>query len=342
MTQTHFVIVALQTFFCPWSEFSLPAPYTCEFRDYASTRPDQVAERIRDADIVIATLSPFTAEILNPEMTPRLKMISVIASGTDNVDLAACRARGIVVGNAPHCNEATVTEHALALYFATRRSLTLTHSLVRSGNWPSQQQHRIMDGARGAPPMTMRDELVGIIGYGSVGRTIEKRARLLGMKCVIAARKGKDAGTGMGILPPPPPVGRASFDTVIRECSVLMICLPRAPETMNLLSGAEFEVMKRHVVVINVSRGGIVDEKAVVRALTDGRIAGYGTDVFAQEPAEPETSVLLAPDTRDLNLVMTPHVAWYGEETLNNYRRTCKENIVEFLMRGRAKYEVVG
>jgi len=259
-------------------------------------------------------------------------VISVIASGTDPIDLAACRARGIVVGNTPNCNQTTVTEHALALYFATRRSVLLTHSLVRSGEWATKRsQHKTMDGAAGKPPMTMGDELVGIIGYGGVGRTIEERAKTLGMRTVIAGRKGAT---------PAPESGRVPFETVIRECSVLMICLPRSPETLNLISETEFSQMKPHALIINVSRGGIVDERALVSALKEGKIAGAGTDVFAQEPAEPGTSVLLAPEMADLNLVMTPHVAWYSEETLDNYRRTCKANMAEFVTNGKAKHQV--
>ncbi|KAI0395843.1 glycerate dehydrogenase [Xylariaceae sp. FL0594] len=333
--QTHWVIVALNTFFCPWGNgVSLPPPHTWQFRDYEATRPDQVAERIRDADIVITTLSPITAEILKPEVTPRLKMISVIASGTDAVDLAACRSRGIVVGNAPHCNEETVAEHALALYFATRRSVLLTHSLVRSGAWATERSHhKTMDRAgAGRPPMTTRDEVFGIVGYGSVGRAFEAKVRALGMRTIVAARKGAVA-TEVG-------EGRVPFEEVIRACSVLLICVPRSPETLNLISDPEFDQMTPHTLVINVSRGGIVDERALVAALKEGRIAGAGTDVFAQEPAEPGSSLLLAPETENLNLVMTPHVAWYGAETLDNYRRACEANLAEFVTNGKAKYQV--
>ncbi|KAI0117678.1 glycerate dehydrogenase [Nemania sp. FL0031] len=328
--QTHWVIVALETFFCPLPTFTLPAPHTCEFRNYERTRPDQVAERIRDADIVIMTIIPLTAEVLSVEATPRLKMVSVIASGIDAVDLAACRARGIVVGNTPHCNVTTVTEHVLALYFATRRSLMLTHALTRAGDWATKgSQQSTMDGPDGKPPRTCGEELVGIIGYGAIGRRIESTVKLLGMQTVIAGRKGAPASEG-----------RVPFETAIRDCSVLIVCLPRSPETLNLISDYEFNQMKPYGLLINVSRGGIVDENALVSALREGKIAGAGTDVYAQEPAHPDNSVLLAKDTAGLNLVTTPHVAWYAEETFDNYSRACRANVAEFVTASKAKYQV--
>lgn len=329
--QTHWVIVALETFFCPLPDFTLPAPHTCEFRNYDRTRPGQIAERIRDADIVIMTILPMAAENLSAEAAPRLKMVSIIASGTDTVDLATCRARGIVVANTPHCNATTVTEHVLALYFATRRSIVSTHLLTRAGDWASKgSQQSTMNGPDGKPPRTCRDELIGIIGYGAIGRHIETTARSLGMKTVVAGRKGAASV----------PEGRAPFETVIREASVVVVCLPRSPETLNLVSDAEFDQMRPHGLLINVSRGGIVDEKALVAALKEGKIAGAGTDVYSQEPAEPTNNVLLAADTADLNLVTTPHLAWYAEETFDNYSRACRANVAGFVTTSEPKYRV--
>ncbi|KAI1180705.1 D-isomer-specific 2-hydroxyacid dehydrogenase family protein [Nemania sp. FL0916] len=328
--QTHWVIVALETFFCPLPNFSLPGPHTCEFREYERTRPDQIAERIRDADIVIMTILPMTAEVLSAEASPRLKMLSVVASGTDTVDLATCRARGIVVGNTPNCNVTTVTEHALALYFATRRSIIPINALTRAGGWATKgTQHSMMNGPDGKSPKTCGEELVGIIGYGAIGKNIDAMVKTLGMKTLIAARKGAEA-----------PDGRVPFNTVIRECSVLIVCLPRSPETMNLISEREFDQMKPYALLINVSRGGIVDEQALVSALRKGKIAGAGTDVYSKEPSEPANNVLLAADTADLNLVTTPHVAWYSEETFLNYGRACRANVAEFVTASRAKYRV--
>ncbi|KAI1379660.1 hypothetical protein F4677DRAFT_409906 [Hypoxylon crocopeplum] len=328
---THLVVVALETYFVPVPPLDLPAPYTYELREYSRTRADQVAERIKDADIVIVTVVPVPAAVLRPEATPRLKMVAVVASGTDAVDLAACKARGIVVANTPHCNAVSVAEHAISLYFATRRSLALSHTLVRSGEWPKHGTlQKALNGPDSKPPRTCRDETLGIVGYGAVGKVLESTAKGLGMKVLISGRKGASTA----------PEGRTTFDTLIRESSVIVLCLPRSPETLNLISGTELDTMKPYAVIVNVSRGGIVDETALVAALRNKKMAGYGTDVYHQEPASPENNPLVAPDTADLNLVTTPHVAWCAEDTNANYNRALKENIEGWLRTGEPKYPV--
>ncbi|KAI0017363.1 hypothetical protein F4780DRAFT_608049 [Xylariomycetidae sp. FL0641] len=332
---THHTIVALETFFCPLPDLKLPPPHTCEVRAYARTRPEQVAERIRDADIVVLTTIPLSADALSAKASPRLKLVAVVASGTDSVDLAACRARGIAVANTPHCNATAVAEHALALYLAARRSVVLSHALARAGAWPARGTLlRTLDGPDGRPPRTARDETVGIVGYGAVGRKFEGLARALGMRTLVAGRKGAAADDDA-------PDGRTPFAALLREASVLLLCLPRAPETLGLVARAELDAMRGCAVLVNVSRGGIVDEAAVVAALKARTIAGYATDVYAAEPAGPENSPLMAPDTAELNIVTTPHVAWCAEDTNENYNRALMDNITGFLTTGQTKYPVV-
>ncbi|KAI1840591.1 hypothetical protein JX266_013195 [Neoarthrinium moseri] len=323
MARTHHRIVALETFFCPLPKFDacFPASHTFEVKEYARTKVSEIPERIRDADILVMTVIPIRADVLSEAVSPNLKMIGVVASGTDSVDLEACKKRGIHVANTPHCNATAVAEHAIASYFAARRSITLTHSLARSGEWPKRGTLlKTMDGPNGKPPMTCGSETMGIMGYGAVGKKIESVAKALGMKVLISARKGAPAGKG-----------RTDFNTVIRESSVIVMCLPRTPETLNMISEPELDAMPNYSVLVNVSRGGMVDEKALVAALRAKKIAGAATDVFLQEPASPETSPLLAPDTADLNLVTTPHVAWCAEDTTDNYNESLKKNVSSWL-----------
>ncbi|KAI1650418.1 D-isomer specific 2-hydroxyacid dehydrogenase [Daldinia loculata] len=330
-TNTHHIVVALEASIVPVPPLDLPAPHTYELREYGRTRPEEIAERVKDADIIILIIARINADILRPEMTPRLKMISVVASGTDCVDLAACRARGIVVGNTPHCNTVSVADHAVALCFATRRSVALIHTMVQSGEWRKEMLHKTLNGPDGRAPRTCRDETLGIIGYGAVGKILESTAKGLGMKVLISGRKGDSTA----------PEGRTPFDTLIRESSVIVLCLPRSPDTMNLISNAELDAMKPYAVIVNVSRGGIVDEKALVAALKSRKIAGYGTDVYEQEPANPDSSPLVGPDVAGLNIVTTPHVAWCAGDTIANYNRATKENIAGWLTTGQPKYSVV-
>ncbi|KAH9903941.1 glycerate dehydrogenase [Xylariomycetidae sp. FL2044] len=343
--QTHFVIVAFETDIVPLPADLLPAPYTYELRTYGrTTGADEIRERIRDADIALVIVLPLTAEILAPAVTPNLKGVFFLASGTDSADLAACRSRGIAVSNTPHCNATAVSEHAIALYFAARRSVARVSDMTRAGAWTGFVSHGWVNGPDGRPPRTCRDEVLGIVGYGAVGKKIEALARALGMKTLISGRKGVSAAAAAAAKPEEEKEeeksGRTDFDTLIRTCSVVVLSVPRTAETLNLLSHAEFDAMPRHAVLVNVSRGGVVDEAALVAALRAGRIAGAATDVFAREPANPGNSPLLAADTAGLNLVTTPHVAWCAEDTNASYGRALKENLKGWLETGRPKYHV--
>ncbi|KAI1482356.1 D-isomer specific 2-hydroxyacid dehydrogenase [Daldinia eschscholtzii] len=328
---THLIVVALEASIVPVPLLDLPAPYTYELREYGRTRPEEVAERIQEADVVIVTIVQLRADVLRPERTPRLKMVAVVASGTDCVDLEACRARGIAVGNTPHCNTVSVAEHVVALYFAARRSVALSHTMVQAGEWRKGMLHNTLNGPDGRAPRTCREETLGIVGYGAVGRVLESTAKSLGMKVLISGRKGASTV----------PEGRTAFDALIRESSVIALCLPRLPDTRNLISDAELDAMRPYAVIVNVSRGGIVDEKALVAALKARKIAGYGTDVYEQEPANPDNSLLVGPDVVGLNIVTTPHVAWCASDTIANYNRALKENIAGWLTTGQPKYPVV-
>ena len=152
------------------------------------------------------------------------------------------------------------------------------------------------------------------------GQQVATLANALGMKVLVSGRKGEPASTG-----------RTAFDQIIRTASVLTVCLPKTPGTINYISNAEFEAMQPQTLVINVSRGGIVEEEALVTALERGRIAGAATDVFLNEPVSEGVSPLLGPRVEDLNLVTTPHTAWVSEQTNANYLKTLQANIAAFV-----------
>lgn len=340
-SDTHHNIVSLETFWVPLpSAFRFPAGHSHTMTAYPLTDRSQVAERIRDASIVMLSVLQLDAALLSPEVCPHLRMVAVVASGTDSVDLEACRRRGIHVANTPHANADSVAEHALALYFAARRSVVLAHSRTQSGVWthPTEGPRLLhtLNGPDGKPPRTSAHEVVGIVGYGAVGKKVAKLFKALGMQVLVSGRKGdvavaaaaKETGKGGG------EEARTPFDTVIRTASVLVLCLPRLPSTENLLGAAELEAMPPHAVLVNVARGGIVDERALIDALRKRSIAGAAVDVYAREPAGPETGTPLIPgddSLRDLNLVTTPHVAWCAGDTNQNYNDMTVENIYSWL-----------
>jgi lactate dehydrogenase-like 2-hydroxyacid dehydrogenase len=148
--------------------FALPAPYTHTFTSYDWTSPSEIAPRISTATIVITNIARLTAEILSPAVTPNLQMIAVVAAGTDCVDLEAARKRGLVVCNVPAASTESVAEHAVALYFAVRRRVAELDQLVRGGEWV-KKGGTLKGTFLGSYPRTCKLEVVGIVGYGSLG-----------------------------------------------------------------------------------------------------------------------------------------------------------------------------
>ncbi|OOG00720.1 hypothetical protein ASPCADRAFT_401677 [Aspergillus carbonarius ITEM 5010] len=346
-------IIALQGDFIRIPQFELPPPYTSTTTIYGQTSLSELHARIHDASILVLSALQIDADALSPEVTPYLKLIVIVAAGTDCVDLEACRKRGILVSNCPAANTEAVSEHAIGLYFAARRRVLRAHTLTRAGEWP-RKKTLVFDCLNhdGTQPLTCQEEVAGIIGNGAVGtssavsmerylleqdrsdsisgKRIAQLARGLGMKVIIAERKlFGDASVSSRSESDQE---RVTFDEVIKQSTVLFVAVPLAPSTRNLLSTAEFEAMSAHTVLVNVSRGGVVDEEALVRALQGNQITGAATDVFAKEPAGPENSPLLAEGTEDLNLVLTPHLAWATQKTLVNYERLLKETVERWMV----------
>ncbi|KAB2580721.1 Glyoxylate reductase [Lasiodiplodia theobromae] len=321
----HHRIVALEAIHSAPPTFSFPEPHTFEITIHQRTEPHQLHERIRDATIIINVVHPIKGEALSPAVTPHLKLIAVNAAGTDSIDLEACRARGIRVVNCANANVQCVAEHALGLYFAARRSTVVMHertvgTIGDGTEWVEKNTLNPYMRVKGRAPLNCDEEVVAIIGNGAIGKRFANLARLMSMRVLVAARKGDSK----------PQPDRVSFEEALEKATVVILTCPRSPETMNLISTPEFDRMRPEAVLINVSRGGIVNESALVQALRDGKIAGAATDVFEKEPAlggEKAESVLLGPETQGLNLTVSPHVAWFGEKTMENYQRILKENV---------------
>lgn len=167
----HHHIVFLQGAAVPVPQFDLPAPFTYSQTVHAWTTPAEVAERVRDASILVLSAIRIDATTLSAENSPHLKLIAMVATGYDCVDLEACRKRGIVVCNCPNSNIEAVSEHAIGLYFATRRRYLDMHLSTRAGNW---KKHGLLMfdylDKDGTPPLTCQDEVAGIIGNGNVGK----------------------------------------------------------------------------------------------------------------------------------------------------------------------------
>ncbi|KAM3498010.1 hypothetical protein MY10362_008652 [Beauveria mimosiformis] len=329
----HHKIVALDAWNVPIPEdlLQLPEPHTYELashtRQLSST--EAIQDAVRDATIIATTVTSIKGATLDIANTPRLQLIVAIAVGTDCIDTDLAAARGIKVVNCPNANTETVANHVLAMYFAGRRHLVQLHNMVlRTEEWPKKALTYALNDPKGNPPITCKEEIVGVVGYGAIGRRIAELCGSLGMKVVIAARKGAPASPD-----------RAPFTQVLTQSSVLVLCVPRGPETLGLISSPELQAMPQHALLINVSRGGIVDEGALLEALRAGSIGGAASDVFQREPSgagqfwKEGDSPLLKVDAAEadrLNLVVTPHVAWCSTTTFHNYLQAFKRHVENF------------
>ncbi|KAF2664865.1 glycerate dehydrogenase [Microthyrium microscopicum] len=340
----HHHIVVLEGIHMPIPTFPIPAPHTATQTSYPTTSAADLRERILDATIIIGmpTIN-FTAEILSPSITPKLRFIATLGVGTDNIDLKACEERGIGVSNTPGANTDAVAEHVIALYFAARKSVPQMHNRTMAGEWKaSKSLTRYMRDADGVWPITLREEVCGIVGYGAIGKRVAELMKALGMQVIVSGRKGvvvegeSDEIESVDLKNPK----RVSFGKLLKVATTLVVVCPKTTETLNLISTEELQAMRRNALVVNVSRGGIVDEAAMTKALNEKQIAGYATDVFDVEPSDQNDTPLLRDLADDANFVASPHVAWFSELTRLNLTRMLTENVQRFLA-GEAQQNII-
>ncbi|KAI5925557.1 glycerate dehydrogenase [Camillea tinctor] len=309
------------------------APQSHELISYHyMVQTHEIRERVQQASIVIATQAPINGESLGE--APYLKFVIVPSVGTNHIDLEECRRRGIRVANSPGSTSLAVAEHCLSMYFAARRGTVTMHNVLRDVDengkniWKREgnASHK-MKMANGNPPVALCQEVVGIFGYGFIGKRLATLCEALGMKVLISGRKTKPGGATTNTPAQNgnestssngnSSVTRTPFDEVIRSATVLFITCPLTPETANMLDGPEFAAMRPEAVVINAGRGGVVNNVVLVQALRENRISGAAVDVYDREPASSvEDSVLLAEDARDLNLTLSPHVGYFSGQTV--------------------------
>ncbi|KAI2631185.1 D-isomer specific 2-hydroxyacid dehydrogenase [Xylaria nigripes] len=335
---THEVIVILEEVHLAIENIDT-APRSHELISYwRSASADEVRSRIQCASIVVATQAYITAESLGE--APYLKCVITPTAGTNHIDVDECRRRGIKVATCPGSTSLAVPEHALSLFFAARRKTVTIHNLVRTVDengrnaWKREGSLAYkMQTANGNPPLSLRQEVVGIIGYGHIGKGLERLCKGLGMKVLIIERK-KTAGS---LVPESVTNGipsvRTPFEEAMRSATVLFISCPFNEETHNLIDEPELAVMRPETIIINVSRAGVMRSSAVVQALREKRISGVAVDVFEREPASTEEdSALLAEDTKDLNLIVSSHLGYYSEGTFTTVKAMVNEHIKNFVL----------
>jgi glycerate dehydrogenase len=281
----------------PAVRLSKPA-FAHDWIDYDRTRPEQVVERLKGADIAVCNKVPIRADAI--AQLPDLKMICIPATGYDAFDIAACRERGIVVSNVRGYATNTVPEHAFALILALRRSLIGFRQDVIDGKWQEADQFCFFTH----PINDLAGSTLGIFGEGALGQGVARLGQAFGMRTLFAAHKGV---SGLGPLYTP-------FDSVIETADVISLHCPLMPPTRNMIAAPEFARMKKKPLIINCARGGLVNEADLVAALNAGQISGIGFDCLTSEPPKPDNP-LLAILNRP-NVIVTPHTAWASDEAM--------------------------
>jgi phosphoglycerate dehydrogenase-like enzyme len=265
---------------------------------------DRLIDRVRDADIVITirSTSRFTEELF--QSCPGVRLVSLWGTGTDNVDLIAAQRYGVTITNTPGVSATSIAEHALALMLAVARRIPGQNRAVRSGSWP-----------RGTS-MELYGKTLGIIGLGAIGRRFAQLGQAIGMR-VIAWTMHPNPELGFKLV---------EFEQLLRTSDVISLHLRLSPETRGMIGAHEFGLMKSTAILVNTARGAIVDEEALVEALSMERIYGAGLDVFAHEPLPAGHSLSKLP-----NVVLTPHSAGITQEALESGLLLAVRNVISFL-----------
>ncbi|MYM37821.1 D-2-hydroxyacid dehydrogenase [Duganella qianjiadongensis] len=270
--------------------------------EYPATRAGEAVARLRDAGASIAITNKVPLRAADLDQLPELKMIAVAATGTDIVDLAACRERGIVVSNIRNYAVHTLPEHTFALILALRRQIVAYRADIEAGLWQKSERFCLF----GHPISDLAGSRLGLLGYGALGRSVAQIARAFGMEVIVHTRSPLADAAGDGVR-------EASFDEVLETSDILSLHLPLTPQTRELIGASQLIRMKRNALLINTARGGLVDETALADALRSGLIAGAGFDVLVQEPP-PADNVLL--NLRLPNFILTPHSAWASSQAM--------------------------
>jgi glycerate dehydrogenase len=282
------------------------------WRDYPATTANVVVERLAGATIAITNKVPLRADAL--AQLPDLKMIAVAATGTDNVDLAACRERGIVVANIRNYSLVSVPEHCFALLLAVRRNLRAYVADVEDGRWEASTRFCLLDHPIG----DLAGSRLGIVGYGALGRRVAQIARAFGMDVAVTSRSPV-TDTDVVQLP---------LDELLATADVVSLHLPLTDQTRHMIGARELASMKKNAILLNTARGGLVDEAALAQALTDGTIAGAGFDVLSKEPPVADNPLLRL---RLPNFVLTPHVAWASGGAMQTLADMLVDNLEAFV-----------
>jgi glycerate dehydrogenase len=284
-------------------------------RFYPLTADKEIIERVSHARIVLINKVQLTRERL--EAARELELIAVAGTGTDGVDLAAAEKRGIAVCNVRGYCTASVVQHAWAMILSLTQHLSQYARLATDGSWVENEKYAVL----AHPIRELSGRVLGIVGWGTLGRGVAAVGEAFGMRILVCNRPGAA-----------PEAGRVSLDELLAAADIVSLHCPSTPATRGLIGARELRLMKPDGLLINTARGALVDGAALARALREGRLAGAGIDVLPQEPPIDGDPLL---DPGIPNLILTPHIAWAAREARQRCIDEMAANITDFLQGGR-------
>lgn len=277
------------------AEREVLSPRAIALRAFQCKTEGEILEVAKEADALLVQYAPITESVLS--RLERCRVIARYGVGVDSIDLAAATRHGVVVCNVRSYCATEVADQAMSLLLALARRTALMNEQVKSGIWDVYRD--------GLPIRRLGEQVLGIVGFGNIGRTVATRARAFGLK-VLAYDPLLDpeAASALGASP-------VTLEELLRRSDFVSIHAPLAAETRHLIDAPQLALMKPSACLINTSRGGLVCEAALVKALKEGRIAGAGLDVLEKEPPDPANPLL-----QMKNVILTPHASFYSQESL--------------------------
>ena len=273
---------------------------------------EDTIQRIGDHEIVLINKVPITEEVF--EACPNIKLICVQATGYNVVDCEAAKRREIPVCNVPSYSTAAVAQFTMALLLEVCHRIGHHDRLVHEGKWCESDSFCFWDSQQ----MELAGKTMGIIGFGSIGQAVGRLAKVLGMEVITYSRSIRPEGKEIAEY--------VDLDTLLARSDVISLHCPLFPETEKMINAQTIGKMKDGVILLNTSRGGVIDEEAVSVALRSGKIRAAAVDVVSEEPMRRENPLLTAP-----NCIITPHMAWAPIETRQRLLGVVAENIRGFL-----------
>jgi glycerate dehydrogenase len=293
----------------PWT----PVEELGECAIFERTPPELVVERARDAEIVLVSKVKLTEEVL--AQLPQLRYISLLATGYNNVDVAAAARRGIPVANVPAYSTESVAQTIFALLLELTTRVGLHDAAVKAGEWVAAPDFSFCRST----VVELDGLTMGIVGYGSIGRAVGRIAHAFGMEVIAYAPR-------IPVDPGPTPVRFVSREELFATSDVVSLNCPQTPDNAAFVNAPLLATMKPTAFFINAARGGLVNEADLAAALNRGTIAGAGLDVVAHEPMLADNPLLAA-----RNCIFTPHLAWASLAARRRLMGIVASNVATFL-----------